>query len=113
MDTAPATSLHAISALALNALLGGAQSPCFLDVRKAPAFDAAEFTLPGALRCVPEQVDDQLDRLRGKQVVTGCVHGHQVSQNAAQTRRDAGIDAPSSSTVSRAGTRPACRLSRS
>ncbi len=93
MDTTPALSLHAVSAAALNALLGGPQSPWILDVRKAPAFDAAEFTLPGALRRAPEQVADQLDRLRGKQVVTFCVHGHQVSQNAAQTLRDAGIDA--------------------
>lgn len=93
MDTTPALSLHAVSAAALNALLGGPQSPWLLDVRKAPAFDAAEFTLPGALRCAPEQVPDQLERLRAKQVVTCCVHGHQVSQNAAQTLRDAGIDA--------------------
>jgi len=93
MDTTPAQSLHAVSATALNALLGGAQSPRLLDVRKAAAFDAAEFTLPAALRCAPEQVPDQFDRLRGKQVVTCCVHGHQVSQNAAQTLREAGIDA--------------------
>ena len=93
MDTTAATSLHAISASALHAVLGGARSPCLLDVRKAPAFDAAEFTLPGALRCAPEQVAGQLDRLRGRQVVTCCVHGHQVSQNAAQTLRDSGIDA--------------------
>ncbi len=93
MDTTPAQSLHAVSAAALNALLGGAHSPWLLDVRKAPAYDAAEFTLPGALRCAPEQVQDQLDRLRGKKIVTCCVHGHQVSQNAAQTLRDAGIDA--------------------
>lgn len=93
MDTTPALSLHAVSATALNAVLGGPHSPWLLDVRKAPAFDAAEFTLPAALRCAPEQVAAQVDRLRGKQVVTGCVHGHQVSQNAAQTLRDAGIDA--------------------
>lgn len=93
MDTAPSLSLHAVSAASLNALLGGPRSPWLLDVRKAPAFDAAEFTLPGALRCAPEQVAAELDRLRGKQVVTFCVHGHQVSQNAAQTLRDAGIDA--------------------
>jgi len=93
VDTAASQSLHAISARALSALLRDPQSPWVLDVRKAPAFDAAAFTLPGALRCAPEQVPDHLLHLRGKQVVTCCVHGHQVSQNAAQTLRDAGIDA--------------------
>jgi rhodanese-related sulfurtransferase len=93
MDTAASHSSHAVSATALHALLGSAQSPCLLDVRKAPAFDAAEFTLPGVLRCAPEQVAEHLLLLRGRQVVTCCVHGHQVSQIAAQTLRNAGIEA--------------------
>ncbi len=93
MDTTHPDSLHSISAAELGASLGGAKTPCIVDVRKAPAYDTAEFTLPGALRCAPDQVGGILDRMRGKRVVTCCVHGHEVSQKAAQVLRAGGIDA--------------------
>ena len=93
MDTAIPDSLHSISALELAARTGGPGSPVLLDVRRAPAYDAAALTLPAALRCAPEDVTAQAERLRGKAVVAFCVHGHEVSQNAAQALRNAGIDA--------------------
>ena len=93
MDTAIPDSLHSISAPDLGARMGGPGSPVLLDVRRTPAYDAAALTLPGALRCAPEDVTAQAERLRGKSVVAFCVHGHEVSQNAAQALRNAGIDA--------------------
>ena len=93
MDIAIPDSLHSISALELAASLGVAASPMLLDVRRAPAYDAAAITLPGALRCAPDDVGAQAERLRGKSVVAFCVHGHEVSQNAAHVLRTAGIDA--------------------
>ncbi len=97
MDTAISdslhSSLHSISALDLAARMGGPGSPVLLDVRRAPAYAAAAITLPGALRCAPEDVSAQAGRLRGKSVAAFCVHGHEVSQNAAQGLRAAGVDA--------------------
>lgn len=93
MDTAISDSLYSISALELAARMGGPRSPVLLDVRRAPAYTTAEVTLPGAWRCAPEDVAGQADRLRGMSAVACCVHGHEVSRNAALALRDAGIDA--------------------
>ena len=93
MDTAHPDSLHSISTADLGGSLGNANFPLLVDVRRAPAYDAAEITLPGALRCAPDQVASILDKARGKQVVACCVHGHEVSQKAAQALRDGGVDA--------------------
>lgn len=58
--------------------------PQILDVRRDSAFTAAETSLPGALRRDPEAVDAWSGDLEPhREVVTACVHGHQVSQGVA------------------------------
>ena len=64
----------------LRALLRGATPPLVVDVRRKPAFLAAPDMIRGALRRDPEA----LGSLPGDNVVVYCVHGHEVSQNAAK-----------------------------
>lgn len=60
----------------------------------ASAFDADDRVIAGSVRCAPDDIPDLgRDRADGWPVVTYCVHGHEVSQNAAETLRRLGIDA--------------------
>ena len=99
MDTASSSdsSAHAITAAQLAARLGSSDAPLILDVRKAPAFDAGERMIEGALRVAPDALAAALPALpallRGREIVAYCVHGHQVSQAAAQQLREAGFNA--------------------
>ena len=96
MDTASSgnTSPHAIAAAQLAACLGNRNAPLILDVRKARAFDAGERMIAGALRVAPDAVPAVAPALpRERQIVVYCVHGHQVSQGAAQQLREAGFNA--------------------
>ncbi|MSP81671.1 MAG: sulfurtransferase [Alphaproteobacteria bacterium] len=59
-------------------------NPLVIDVRRKAAYDAAPDALPGALRRLPETVDDWVGDLElARAVVVYCVHGHEVSQGAA------------------------------
>jgi rhodanese-related sulfurtransferase len=83
-----------ITASQLKSELAGAQPPLVIDVRKTAAFLSAPDMAFGALRRDPAQVAAWVEELpRAKSVVVYCVHGHDVSQNAAKTLRDAGIAA--------------------
>jgi rhodanese-related sulfurtransferase len=74
-----------ISVSELRSQLAGPTPPTVLDVRRAPAFDADRRMLPGAVRVPPEDVVAWADQLGSPvEVVVYCVHGHQVSQGAAQ-----------------------------
>ncbi len=74
--------------------LGSASAPTVIDVRKPPAFDADDRMLAGAIRRLPAEVDESRSRIAtGRAVVVYCVHGKEVSQDAAATLRAAGIDA--------------------
>ena len=85
-----------ISPRSLYNRLGSAVSPLVVDVRREPAFAAAERMIAGAVRCAPEMVGEWAGRqARGRPVVVYCVHGAEVSQNAAAQLREAGIDAVS------------------
>ena len=93
MDTVSA-DLPFLSPHQLAERLGRAGSPLIFDVRKAPAFDTGRRVIAGATRVLPEQVcaaASKLDRKRA--VLVYCVHGHEVSQGAARTLREGGIDA--------------------
>ena len=87
----------AISCAALAATLqtaAGDARPLILDVRRAPAFDAAAHTIDGALRIAPDALAAAIPHLpRGRPVIACCVHGHEVSQSAARALIDAGFDA--------------------
>lgn len=83
-----------INATELKSMLGGREPPLLIDVRRPPAFRAAPDMAAGALRRDPGAVAAWARTLpRAATVVTYCVHGHEVSQNAAQALREAGIAA--------------------
>ncbi len=87
----------AISCTDLFAKLSGADPaarPLVIDVRRQPAFLAAPDFIAGALRRDPAGVADWSRALPAhRRVVVYCVHGHEVSQGAAQALREAGIEA--------------------
>jgi len=92
MDATPRTiSLHDFRALCATF-----PPPQILDVRRAAAFDRDRTLIPGAVRCPPEEVDTLLATLEPwRPVVAVCVHGHEVSQNAAALLASHGYDARS------------------
>jgi rhodanese-related sulfurtransferase len=70
------------------------QAVQLLDVRRAPVFGAATDMLAGASWRDPAEVADWAAGLdRQQPVVVYCVHGHAVSQGAAQALRERGFDA--------------------
>ncbi len=83
-----------ITVSSLKSALAGAQPPLLIDVRRAPAFRAAPDMAAGALRRDPAAVASWAKELpRASSVVVYCVHGHEVSQNAAKALRDMGFTA--------------------
>lgn len=77
----PPTPVSPEDLLAMTLVFPG---PQILDVRRDPAFAAAETSLPRALRRDPEAVEAWANDLEPhREVVTACVHGHQVSQGVA------------------------------
>ena len=71
-----------------------AQPPIVIDVRREPAFLAASDMLAGALRRDPSSVDAWAGELpSAASVVVYCVHGHEVSQNAARALAERGFQA--------------------
>ncbi|HEY7240846.1 MAG TPA: chromate resistance protein ChrB domain-containing protein [Burkholderiales bacterium] len=83
-----------ISTSELRSALAGNYAPIVIDVRRRPAFLAAERMVSGALRREPERVREWTAALpRASSVVVYCVHGHEVSQGAAAALSDMGIAA--------------------
>jgi rhodanese-related sulfurtransferase len=87
-------SRFSISAQQLYASLGSAAAPLVIDVRRSAAFDADERILVSALRRDPGEAGRWGRELpAARAVVVYCVHGHEVSQQAAAALRGAGIEA--------------------
>lgn len=83
-----------ITASELKSALAGAQPPLVVDIRRTPAFHSASDMAAGALRRDPAAVTTWAKSLpRASSVITYCVHGHEVSQGAAEALRDLGIAA--------------------
>jgi rhodanese-related sulfurtransferase len=79
---------------ALRSLLGTSHAPLVVDVRRPPAFDADPLMIAAALRRPHDAVDGWAATLpRGRNVVVYCVHGHEVSQGAAQALAARGVPA--------------------
>jgi len=88
------TTVPSITVAELRAQLGTAAAPVLVDVRKAEAYGADSRTIAGALRRTHDRADDWAAELpAGRPVVACCVHGHQVSQGAAQALIDRGFTA--------------------
>lgn len=83
-----------IASSELRARLDAGAPPIVIDVRKAPAFRSAGEMISGALRRDPAAVEEWARSLPpASAAVVYCVHGHEVSQNAAKALRAAGIAA--------------------
>ncbi len=83
-----------ISSAALARTLGSADHPLVVDVRREAAFQASPNLICGAIRRLPETIEQWYAELAGaRQVVTVCVHGHEVGQNAAAFLREQGYHA--------------------
>ncbi len=78
----------------LQARFGAFPPPTLIDVRRVAAFERDPRVIPGALRRVPEDIDQwSRDPDAWRSVVVYCVHGHEVSRNAAAALRGAGFAA--------------------
>jgi rhodanese-related sulfurtransferase len=65
-----------------------------IDVRREPVFRNAADRIAGALRRDPATVADWAAALpAAKHIVVYCVHGHEVSQNAARALCERGLAA--------------------
>ena len=74
-----------ISADQLRQSLRSAEPPLVIDVRRNERFLESGYLIKGALRRDPASVEQWKAALpRASQVVVYCVHGHEVSQNAAK-----------------------------
>ncbi|HNB27362.1 MAG TPA: chromate resistance protein [Alphaproteobacteria bacterium] len=83
-----------ISAAALARTLGTADHPLVIDVRREAAFQKSSDLICGALHRRPEAIEHWHAALaRARQVVTVCVHGREVGQNAAAFLRERGYAA--------------------
>jgi len=87
------TASPSISPEQFLALLGSAGAPLVLDVRREERFRESERLLPGARRCAPEQVGAFAAANGPAQAIVYCVHGLEVSQQAAAQLRAAGWNA--------------------
>ena len=75
-----------ISAADLKQSLRSAQPPLVIDVRRRERFLESPYLIKGALRRDPAHVAQWQRTLPGgTSLVVYCVHGHEVSQNAAKT----------------------------
>ena len=74
-----------ISAEDLRQSLRSSAPPLVIDVRRNERFFEATDLIRGALRRDPARIADWAKALpRAASVVVYCVHGHEVSQNAAK-----------------------------
>jgi rhodanese-related sulfurtransferase len=84
----------ALSAQTLYTRLGTAAAPLTIDVRRQARYDEDDALIAGAVRRDPDATADWANDLpHDRQIVVYCVHGHEVSQNAAAALRAAGRNA--------------------
>jgi rhodanese-related sulfurtransferase len=97
MDTAmthttpPATPFAAPAELA--ALLGHANAPLVLDVRREAKFTESPRIVCGAVRCTPEEIEAFARGHSPREVLVYCVYGHNVSADAVAQLNAAGWQA--------------------
>jgi rhodanese-related sulfurtransferase len=69
-------------------------APLVIDVRREPVFQSAPDLIAGALRRDPATAAAWAGQLpAAARIVVYCVHGHEVSQNAAKVLREHGLPA--------------------
>jgi rhodanese-related sulfurtransferase len=87
------TALPSISPRELNQRIGRPGAPMVLDVRRTRVFEGATHVLAGATFCAPEEVAALAASGPPRDVIVYCHYGHQVSQDATRTLREAGWNA--------------------
>ncbi|RYF14139.1 MAG: hypothetical protein EOO30_19125 [Comamonadaceae bacterium] len=87
------TALPCISPSALAPLLGRADTPLLLDVRRPEKFAASDRLLPGAVHCPPEEVAAFARAQPPRSAVVYCTYGHEVSHDATRVLLAASWDA--------------------
>ncbi len=80
----------AISPRKLHSLIGSAGAPLILDVRRDKAFDTDRTLVASALRPEGDLAGFAASHAAGAPIVVYCVHGHEVSQDAARVLSRAG-----------------------
>jgi len=73
-----------ITAAELKQSLRTSTPPLVIDVRRNARFLESPYFLKGALRRDPERLEEWKRALPNADIVVYCVHGHEVSQNAAK-----------------------------
>jgi rhodanese-related sulfurtransferase len=85
---------YSISPDALYARLGSEAAPIIVDVRRDADFADASTLVADAFHCSSDGVQQwRTDLPSGRQVITYCVHGQQVSQGVAAALRIMGVEA--------------------
>jgi rhodanese-related sulfurtransferase len=94
MDTAIPTH-HSLdmSPVELAARIGAPGAPMLLDVRRHARFADSTHLLATGRWCAPDAVASLVLEGPPREVVVYCVHGHELSQQAAATFRQAGWNA--------------------
>ena len=83
-----------ISTSSIQSQLGNAKAPLLIDVRRQAAFDADTQMIAGATWRDPFAIADWAKFMpRHREVVVYCVHGHEISKNAAAALASTGISA--------------------
>ena len=113
MDTAT------LDSRTLYSLLGSPGAPIVVDVRRRPAFEGDPRLIPSALRPDGDLTAFVAKQAGNRPIVTYCVHGHEVSRNAAHdlaraghkaTFLEGGIEAWSTSGLPTVRSRPEWRV---
>ena len=73
-----------ITAVELKQSLRTSTPPLVIDVRRNARFLESPYFIKGALRRDPERLEEWKRALPNADIVVYCVHGHEVSQNAAK-----------------------------
>jgi rhodanese-related sulfurtransferase len=85
---------NSISPERLYARLGSEAAPIIVDVRRDADFAGASMLVADAFQGSPEAVEEwRTDLGNGREVVTYCMHGREVSQGVATALRLMGVEA--------------------
>jgi rhodanese-related sulfurtransferase len=88
------TVVPGITCSSLQPILGSANAPLLIDVRRIEAFDKDPNMIAGATWRDPFALDDWLKFLpRHRDIVVYCAHGHEISKNTAAALAGAGLRA--------------------
>lgn len=87
------TESTSISPEQFLAMLGRADAPLVLDVRREERFRESGRILPGAIRCAPQEVPGFASGRGAQRAIVYCVHGLEVGAQAAADLRSAGLAA--------------------